>query len=243
LPGWEVRYSKRTFIPDFYFHYCFQNILKNKEMKPSLIVIFLLITTVIFGRQVCASDFKMVKKEGSFTLYERWIKNGSGELVRELKVEFSVVASPADIVSLLKKESLGTGWNNRALRYNILTASTGNRWINYIRYNMPSLMDDQDCCLLFSLHTQNDSFYRINFESVNSAAYPTTSGVTRLSGVRGEWLIRKADSETYITYLISSDRNKNIPRFISDPIVRNNLLTTMKSFKNLLENKTPHNEK
>ncbi len=38
-----------------------------------------------------------------------------------------------------------------------------------------------------------------------------------------------------VTYLITTDRSREIPRWVSDPIVHNNLIKTMSKFKTLAE--------
>jgi hypothetical protein len=40
---------------------------------------------------------------------------------------------------------------------------------------------------------------------------------------------------TRVTYIVSTRRSSKVPRWISDPLVRNNLFETMTAFKNTLE--------
>lgn len=191
------------------------------------------------AKNLMASDFKIVKKQGAITLYERWINGTKNEPVRELKAEFLVKSNVENVISLLKNQSAGIKWNKNASLYKIANTLNDNEWINYIKYNMPAMFDDQECCLLYKMSdsfSTNQNIYTINFESVSSSFFPAKSEVKRITGVNGQWKLEKqANHFLKITYIISSDRSTNIPRFISDPIVHNNLFKTMENFKTLLE--------
>jgi hypothetical protein len=104
---------------------------------------------------------------------------------------------------------------------------------------MPAIMDDQECCLLYQLpssFSQQQNMYVINFESTLSPLFPVSSDVTRITGVKGQWILEQlSNGNMKVTYIISSDKSSNIPRFISDPIVHNNLFKTITNFKTLLE--------
>ena len=199
----------------------------------------LLLCYLFFAPNIFASDFKVVKKQGDIVLYERWITGTTGESVRELKAEFFVKSNIKNIISLLKNQPEGTKWNRNASVYKIANALNDEQWINYIKYDMPAIMDDQECCLLYQLpssFSQQQNMYVINFESTLSPLFPVSSDVTRITGVKGQWILEQLSNENMkVTYIISSDKSSNIPRFISDPIVHNNLFKTITNFKTLLE--------
>jgi len=205
----------------------------------SIHVFALLLCQLFFVQNSFASDFKIVKKQGDIILYERWITDTKGESVRELKAEFLVKSNTENIIDLLKNQPEGTKWNRNASEYRIVNTHNNERWINYIKYDMPAIMDDQECCLLYRLHSsfsQQQNICVISFESTLCPLFPVNSDVTRITGVRGRWILEQLSNENMkVTYIISSDKSSNIPRFISDPIVHNNLFKTMANFKTLLE--------
>ncbi|MBO9566266.1 MAG: hypothetical protein J7621_26065 [Niastella sp.] len=72
--------------------------------------------------------------------------------------------------------------------------------------------------------------------TANSNQFPVTASVTRIAGTRGKWQLEDAQNGTMrITYIVSTSRNKKVPRWIADPIVRNNLVSTMTTFRDILE--------
>jgi hypothetical protein len=197
-----------------------------------------LFSAILFANPILISDFKIVKKEGGITLYERWITGSKHEPVRELKAEFMVKSKMENVVTLLKNQNLGTKWNQNAQSYKIVESANSGEWINYIRYDMPVFFDDQDCCLHYKApdaSTVNKQIIVIPFQSIRSNLFPDEEGVKRINGVKGEWKIEQQNDGLKIIYIISSDRSKSVPRFISDPIVHQNLFKSMTSFKSLLE--------
>lgn len=207
--------------------------------KISITVFAVMLYAACFAKDTIPTDFKIVKKQGAITLYERWLPGSKGEPVRELKAEFLVESDIQNVIRLLTNQSAGMKWNQNASVYRIAHTLNDDEWINYIRYNMPLMFDDQDCCLLYKISASsllNKNKCVINFESINSPLFPSNPDLTRITGVNGQWKLEQQPNHLLkITYLISSDKSGSIPRFISDPIIHNNLFKTMESFKNLLE--------
>lgn len=178
-------------------------------------------------------DYKIVKQDETVTLYERWIEQGSSEKVRELKAIFLVRSSATRLVNLLQNQQLGTKWNPHAKEYRVSLHTQPNQWINYVKYSMPWPFDDQDCCMLFSFDNAN----QVSFSSTNTNLYPLKKNISRINMVKGKWIMQdRGNGLLHITYIVSTAKSKKVPAWISDPIVRNNMMETMKSFKKTLEN-------
>lgn len=178
-------------------------------------------------------EYKVVKRDNIVTLYERWIDIGSEDKVRELKADFEVRSTIPKLVSLLQNQQQGAKWTLHAKQYKISSTTQSNQWINYVKYAMPWPYDDQDCCLLFTYNNNN----QINFYSIITQDFPLKKNVCRIKNIKGKWLMQdKGNGVLNISYSISTEKSKKVPSWISDPIVRNNMVATMKSFKNILEN-------
>lgn len=191
--------------------------------------------TIVFFRMLLAKpntgDFRLVKQSENVFLYERWIDAGAGEKVREIKAVFLVHADAENIMRVLKDPAKGKAWNVNAKHYQVLRTPDENRWISYIQYDIPWPFDDQDCCLAFQANG-----HEVSFESTSHSAFPVAEGMTRISGTRGKWMLEDTHSgNVKVTYLITTDRSKKIPRWVSDPIVHSNLIKTMEKFKSLAE--------
>lgn len=185
-----------------------------------------------------SGDFKMVKTSNGIALYERWVMH-NGNKVRELKVSFVVAgAGLTDVVALLKDAQKGSRWNVKSSAYKITPTRDVHVWLNYIRYSLPWPMEDQDCSLKYFYHAapvpaRSNTIY---FESVRHQVYPPLKNVTRLEGTSGKWIIDQLDrNQSRITYQILTNKSVTVPRWVSDPIVYDNMLTTMFRFKSLLQ--------
>ncbi|MBO9154013.1 hypothetical protein ACFOTA_17475 [Chitinophaga sp. GCM10012297] len=202
-------------------------------MKSIIIIVIMSAVFIqpLFAGKLPAEDFKFVKQSNNVFLYERWIAAGNDEKVREIKAVFLVRASRNSLISLLKDPVKGRDWNVNAKEYRVLPLPEGNRWISYIQYDIPWPFDNQDCCLSFQ-----SSESEVTFQSTRHSAFPEKDGIMRLTGTKGKWVLENMHSgNVKVTYFITTDRSRKIPRWVSDPIVHNNLIKTMTRFKTLAE--------
>jgi hypothetical protein len=184
-----------------------------------------------------AKEYKFLKAKNGMSLYERWI-SGSKENVRELKAEFVVKSTIKKVLGIIQSQSKGKQWQTKASEYKIIKSQSTNEWLTYIKYDMPMFMDDQECLLLYTIDDvdPNSKLCSLSFSSTEDIAFPITKSVKRISGVVGKWVLKQVnENEVQVSYLIASDRDKSIPRFVSDPIIQDNLFTSMGHFKNLVE--------
>lgn len=202
-----------------------------------LVVIHTVFLQSLFAASPSIDEFKLVKKDATLSLYERWIAAEGGDKVREIKAVFSVKTGMPAIVRLLKDQSKGKEWNMDAKAYRILRFPEEHRWITYIEYGFPWPMDNQDCCLLYHYReSPASSKAEISFESTLHNQFPVSKNIMRITGTKGKWIMEQQRSgEMKITYLITTDRSKKVPRWVSDPIIHSHLFKTMTKFKNILE--------
>lgn len=206
-----------------------------KRILQYVVVLVLVLPLVQFCR---AGDFELVKAERNIALYERWIKH-NGNTVRELKASFTVKAASAEaVVALLKNPAKGPKWNTNAKNYKIAYTSNDAVWLTYVRYKIPWPMDDQDCSLKYSFNKAdlNNPVCNIYFEGINTDKFPVIKNVTRITGTKGKWMVEKArEGNLKITYQIVTDKSASVPRWVSDPIIHDNLFKTITEFRKLLE--------
>lgn len=184
-----------------------------------------------------AEDYKLVKKEGLLSLYEKWVTAMNGEKAREIKAVFYAHAKPADAVALLKDQSKALEWNPNAGEYKVVVSANPNSWLNYVIYDIPWPVGDQDLCLQYSMK-QSGTVTEVVFQGTDHKSFPVKSGVGRISGTKGKWVFeQQTNGLMKITYTISTNRNSKLPKFITDPIIHDNMMESMVLFTSLLENK------
>lgn len=180
-----------------------------------------------------ADDFKLVKSHGAISLYERWIEH-NGDEVRELKAEFSVATeNPDDLVRLLKNETKGPEWNTHVSVYRVIPGKHPYHWVTYMHYSVPWPMTDYDCLLSFRcvMDATGEKVSEILFQSTVSERFPVSEKINRITGTRGKWVLEETTDGLRITYFVTSDRSRSVPRWIADPVVHDNLFKTMTEFR------------
>jgi hypothetical protein len=195
----------------------------------------LVFSRMLFAHTLSEEEFKLVRTDKGISLYERWIPNAEDEKVREIKATFIVRADVAGIFRLMTSPAMGTDWNVNVKEYNVIPSGKENTWITYIKYSIPWPFEDQDCCLLYQLRRE-EQYAEISFQSISHNRFPVYKNITRISGAKGKWQLQDlGNGNMRVTYLISTNRSKKVPRWISDPIVQGNLIETMTRFKTLAE--------
>lgn len=174
-------------------------------------------------------DFKLIKTKGRVSLYERWVEIEPGNTVRELKAEFTVDAGMDAALALLKDKSRVHRWMQGMEEFQVAeTLSDG--WVSYVRYSIPWPLADQDIVMRFKL-LKSAGLYTASFQSSTHASYPAKDGVTRMKGVTGSWQFQaKGSSQTQVTYLIMTRNKSSFPKWMTDPIIQDNMLDTMNAF-------------
>jgi hypothetical protein len=204
-------------------------------MLKQKILVVLGMMLLLFTTNAQAGDYKLVKKDGLISLYEKWIIAMNGEQARELKMVFYVKATPSEAVQLLKDQGKGKDWNPSADTYKVLPSANNNYWVGYLRYDIPWPVGDQDACLAYTMkETANAT--EISFQTTEHASFPLKKGVGRINGTRGKWLLEKNNNGLMrVTYTVSANRNSKLPKFITDPIIHDNLMESMTLFTAILE--------
>lgn len=207
-------------------------------MKTIIVLLWgmLLLTQGAFAGSPDTENFKLVKKDDIVSLYERWIPGHQGENVRELKAVFEVNSSVGEIVSLLQDPALVSRWTTGVMSCTIHPSSVGGEWLYYVRYDIPWPFSNQDCLLRYQLSDPHADTAAITFYSVHDKRFPVPQGFDRITHVRGQWrIISEGADKVKVIYLITTDRSKQIPRWVSDPVIHLNVFNTMTHFKRLLE--------
>ncbi len=181
-----------------------------------------------------SSGYLLVKKSKGIELYEKWYQISTTTKAREVKVIYTINASMASAAALIENESKATQWNKASSMYRIIPKDE-NSWISYIQYDLPWPMDNQDCVLQYVVSRSPENDLVIDFKSVDHEIFPVSSNITRISDVKGKWIFRQTPTGTQVEYSITTLPSPTLPRWVTDPLVRNNLIDTMDEFRAILE--------
>ncbi len=205
----------------------------------SLIAISLIVIGPLYAQVSEIEKFELVKEDSPVFVYERWITfPGKVPAVkaREVKGEFLINGSIYKILSIIKNESQIKDWQSHVSDFKVHLQPDTTYWMEYSYHDLPWPVSDQDHFIRYALV---EKYPRkelvINFESVNNPKLaPEKKGVTRLE-LSGSWRLEQlSPHQAKITYRILSMPG-TIPRMFTDPIIRSNLMSTMKALTKLAE--------
>lgn len=204
-----------------------------------LTAVFISIVSVGFAQSQGTEKFVLVKQDSPIFVHERWITfPGKVPAVkaREVKGEFLIRASMYTILDLMKDESKIKVWQKHVTEFKVYPQPDTTYWLEYSYHDIPWPVSDQDHFLQYDLQEKNPGKELfITFQSVvNPKLGPVKSGVTRME-LSGSWTLEQVTpSQVKVTYRILS-MPSHIPRMFTDPVIRSNLMSTIKALTKLAE--------
>ncbi len=182
--------------------------------------------------------FQLLKKEERIAIYERWVFfPGSNPPVkaREVKGEFLINSTIHEILAILKAEATIQVWQKHVSKFNVYLQPDTTYWLEYSYHDIPWPVSDQDHFLEYRLKKKNTNDFFITFKSVkNEKLAPVYEDVTRME-LAGSWELEQLTAQQVkVTYRIFS-MPIGIPRIFTDPVIRSNLMSTIKALTSLAE--------
>lgn len=188
-------------------------------------------------------EFTLVKEDDDIFIYERWTifpKSNPPVDAREVKGVFTVKSTVQEAVALIRDEKKVKEWQSHVSQFKVyLKENDSTYWEEYSYHDIPWPVSDQDHFLAYTVHKDaTPEKMLITFKSkVDPKRAPVKEDVSRMV-LSGSWLFEKIDAQTIkATYSILSMPG-NIPRFFTDPIIRGNMMSTIKSYKEILESES-----
>ncbi|MGB4973059.1 MAG: hypothetical protein WBO32_10405 [Cyclobacteriaceae bacterium] len=183
-------------------------------------------------------EFSLVREEDSIHIYERWIifpDSDPPQNAREVKGEFFINTSIHKAFKLLKDENRIMDWQKHVTEFKVYPMPTDTAWREYSYHDIPWPVSDQDHFLIYCIEKNEKDKMFITFKSTyDEVVSPERHGVTRMN-LLGSWTFQKiSDTKIKATYRIISQPS-SIPRIFTDPVIRRNLMSTIKSYIKILE--------
>ncbi|NQV02103.1 MAG: hypothetical protein HQ542_05630 [Bacteroidia bacterium] len=178
-----------------------------------------------------ASEFELVKQENNINIYSRWLPVDEKRSARQVKVTFAIDAPAEKALSVLLDDDSFTSWMKGTRNYHrVHTVDSGN-WYSYIQFSIPWPLNDQDCIIHYEMRTSSCNYTEILLNG-EPDYISTVHGVTRISHMEGTWkLVSAGPNRTLVEYVIYSRQPSSFPRWITDPIIQNNMIRTMTAFR------------
>jgi len=178
------------------------------------------------------AEFALVKRNHGISLYERWYESEPDLSAREVKATFVLNVEPEAAISLIRNQARGRDWNKNTRDYKVV-AVNDDKWICYLQYDLPWPLNNQDCVLEHSQYRQGNSIY-VPFEAVEHPEFPENSRVQRIPAIRGKWVFTPDPAGTRVDYYITTTPSGSLPTWVTDPVIRNNLIASLQAFRDIL---------
>ncbi len=199
-----------------------------RNLKIILLALIPLLTLPLITRSQPDGDgYEVVRQDEKITLYERWTPfPGTSTNARQIKGVFEVAVTLPNMYSAIHNEQKIKAWQENIIEYTFIP-KTDTTWTIYSLTEIPWPLSNQDYLLSYSLLEKNENRIIISFEhNANLDLVALREDVDRTPTV-GTWLLEKiSEQKTKVTYTVVS-MPVDYPRFITDRLVRNNLMSTM----------------
>lgn len=180
--------------------------------------------------------FNLVKEKDNVSIYERWRffpKTNPPVEAREVKGVFYAKTDFNEALALLKDEKQIQEWQSHVSKFKVYP-QTDTTWFEYSYHDIPWPVSDQDHFLVYEIQYQTADTVYVSFESVvNDKLAPVDEDADRMR-LAGSWLFEKQKDKIKITYRIYSYPS-SIPRIFTDPVIRSNMMSTIKSYIRIVE--------
>lgn len=183
------------------------------------------------------AGFNLVKEKDNVFIYERWIhfpKSNPPVEAREVKGVFYAKATIEEALTLLRNEVMIEEWQSHVSKFKVYP-QTDSTWYEYSYHDIPWPVSDQDHFLIYQIkENMPDKRMFITFESIEHPKLGRVDDNATRMTLAGSWLYEDQGDKLKITYRILS-MPSGIPRIFTDPVIRNNMMSTIKSYVKILE--------
>jgi hypothetical protein len=104
-----------------------------------------------------------------------------------------------------------------------------------VQFSIPWPLNNQDCIIKFEV-LPSSSVKRTEIRLTGVPNYlKEYKNVTRISDMEGSWILNyKGIKSTSVEYYTFSKQKPIYPRWLIDPIMRNNMISTMNAFREIV---------
>lgn len=207
-------------------------------MRLPLLSLFLLLCYFANAQSSQGKDeYELVRQDERIFLYERWGDfPGTTTKARALKVVFTAAVPLEKMLTMVTQETKLKEWQKNLGEFKSYPKND-TTWHVYTWYKMPWPLTDQDYYSKYKITEHTANRIVLTFEpAVNEKVAPARDKINRMKAY-GKWVFEKTTTgKTKVTYFITGEP-VNIPRSVTDNIVRNNFMSTMNTLISVAESK------
>ncbi|MFC2100284.1 START domain-containing protein [Bacteroidota bacterium] len=179
--------------------------------------------------------WKQVKNSDNIIIYERLIKVENSRKVRQLKASMTVKAEISEVLSVIKDDKKAKKWQSGVKSFHHLKCIDKENWYSYSLYAIPWPLNNQDIVTKYQvIHSPKSNTIKIKMTGVPDYI-PVKKGISRISHYCGRWVLTPIhNGSCKVDYYVYSKQKSSFPKWVVDPIVRNNLWGTFDNLRNMV---------
>lgn len=195
--------------------------------------------TLFFALFLCLSafishdDWHFEKEEEGVKVY---LKNMDGSDVPAFKAESILSGNMDEIESILLDFNNVQKWMSSCSHSELLEFPTDSSAIFYTQFKAPWPVSDRDNISQATVHQLSEESIKIDIVTLPSYI-PEKRNYVRIPYSQGSWqLNRLSEEETEVIYIMHSERGGNIPSFLSNQLLLQAPVETIKKLQGCLSN-------
>lgn len=192
-----------------------------------------ILTFIISINLFAQGSWKLEKDKEGVKVYLREYKND-----KQAKAEMIVNSSLAAIVALLKDESVGTDWIDRANEFKVVKTNGDKEWYTYTEISLPFPYSNRDMIIKNILSQNSSKVVKITTDSEHTLL-PVDDDLERVEVADGYWEltpIGKGQVKVFYQVYVEMGVKAPIPNWVKDPMMADGILDTMVGMKEMLPN-------
>lgn len=195
--------------------------------------ISLALTCIISVNLFAQSSWELEKDKDGVKVYLREYKND-----KQAKAEMTVKSSLSAIVALLKDESVGTEWIDRANEFKLVKSNGDKEWYTYTEISLPFPYSNRDMIIKNVLSQNSNKVVKITTDSEHTLL-SVDDDLERVEVAEGYWqLTPLGNGQVKVFYQVYVEMGVNapVPNWVKDPMMADGILDTMRGMKEILPN-------
>mgnify|MGYP001766722606 CR=1 FL=1 len=187
-----------------------------------------------------SGDFVAIKDVSGIRLSTRWIPVSDHQSARQIKCEFTIGGLVSTAINLLSDDASFVKWMKGTDNYYRLKTVHANQWYSYIRFRVPWPFNDQDCIIRYNVTPDPTGKKTVVTLTGEPGFLRPFEGVSRIGHLEGSWIFTDlGNNKVRVEYEMFSNQPSKFPRWITDPIIQENLIESMDAFRKILREYEP----
>ena len=187
-------------------------------------------------------EFTLVKDVSDIRISTRWIPVTEDRSARQIKAEYIVNGPVSKVLSILCDDASFVKWMKGTKDYYRVRTVNPGQWYSYIQFGLPWPLRNQDCIIKYEITENTGEGITTVCLTGMPAFLKLFDGVDRIPHMEGSWSFTDlGNNKVGVEYMIFSNQKAKFPRWITDPIIQNNMVETMDAFRSMVHERVSNN--